>query len=322
MTAGAPPAGFVLIDKPAGWTSHDVVAKVRRSLSIRRVGHAGTLDPMATGVLILGVGRATRLLGAAGSADKEYLATIRLGAATTTDDAEGEVVAVADATGLTADEVATAMAGFVGRIKQRPSAVSAIKVDGRRAHARVRAGEDVDLPARPVTVHTFELVSVSTSAGEGHLDVDVRVRCGTGTYVRALARDLGAQLGVGGHLVALRRTESSGIAVDRCRALADFVASPAVLPVAQVIGGWLPVVTGDSVAVRELSHGRRAALAGADVADPVGGGGPVAVLDQAGAVVAVARVEAEHLVPSIVLVDPHAVGSWAVLSGAATEEGS
>lgn len=319
MTGAAPPAGFVLIDKPTGWTSHDVVAKVRRSLGVRRVGHAGTLDPMATGVLILGIGRATRLLGAASSADKEYLATIRLGASTTTDDAEGEVIAVADAAGLAIGDVAAAMADFVGRIEQRPSSVSAIKVDGRRAHARVRAGEEVDLPTRPVTVHTFDVVGAPSSTGGGHLDVDVRVRCGTGTYVRALARDLGAQLGVGGHLVSLRRTESSGIPVDRCRELADFLAAPAVLPVAEVIRGWLPVVTGDAVAARELSHGRRAALADATAAV---GDGPVAVLDQAGVVVAVARVEAGHLVPSIVLTDPHAVGSWAVLSGAATEEGS
>ncbi|MDQ1246050.1 MAG: tRNA pseudouridine55 synthase [Actinomycetota bacterium] len=320
MAAHQPGIGFVLIDKPHGWTSHDVVAKVRRVLGTRRVGHAGTLDPMATGVLILGIGRATRLLGAAGAADKEYLATIRLGQSTTTDDAEGDVLTTTDATGLTGEVIAPALARFVGNISQRPSSVSAIKVDGRRSYDRIRQGEDVALPARPVTVHEFALLGRPAPAGNA-VDVDVRVRCGTGTYVRALARDLGSTLGVGGHLVALRRTQSSGIPVKMCAAIDEFEVAPRVVPVAEVIRGWLPVVTGDAAAVRELSHGRRAPLATAAVA-AAHQGESVAVLDPDGAAVAVARVDDGLLLPSVVLVDPQAVGSLTAPSRKAMEEGS
>ncbi len=185
-------------------TSHDVVARVRRLAGTRKVGHAGTLDPMATGVLVLGVERATRLLGHLMLTEKAYDATVRLGVATTTDDAEGEVTARVSTSGLDEPTVRAAAALQVGTIEQVPSAVSAIKVDGRRAYARVRAGEDVALEPRTVTVH--ELVVHDVRAGAETVDLDIAVRCSSGTYIRAIARDLGAALGVGGHLTALRRT--------------------------------------------------------------------------------------------------------------------
>jgi tRNA pseudouridine55 synthase len=197
MTA---PDGLVVVDKPAGWTSHDVVGKTRRLARTRKVGHAGTLDPMATGVLLLGIGKATRLLGHLALTDKAYDATIRLGQTTVTDDAEGDVVATVDAGGVADDDIAREIAVLTGELLQVPSSVSAIKVDGVRSYARVRAGEEVALKARPVTVSSFEL-----RARRGD-ELDVTVTCSSGTYIRALARDLGAALGVGGHLTALRRT--------------------------------------------------------------------------------------------------------------------
>lgn len=206
MTAPGP-SGLLVVDKPAGTTSHGVVGQVRRILGTRKVGHAGTLDPMATGVLLVGVGRATRLLGHLSLHDKDYEATIRLGAATVTDDREGEVVAVADGQRLAAVSEAQIHAGIgllMGEIDQVPTSVSAIKVDGRRAHALVRAGEDVELAARRVTVERFDVRAMRRDAT--WIDLDVDITCSTGTYVRALARDLGSQLGVGGHLTALRRT--------------------------------------------------------------------------------------------------------------------
>ncbi|HLS25041.1 MAG TPA: tRNA pseudouridine(55) synthase TruB [Beutenbergiaceae bacterium] len=202
--------GLVLIDKPAGWTSHDVVARVRRLAGTRKVGHAGTLDPMATGLLVLGVNRATRLLTYLVGADKEYTATIRLGQSTTTDDAEGQVRARAGVHADTEQRLPEQMAALTGAIEQVPSAVSAIKVDGERAYARVRAGEQVDLKARPVHVETFETTGPfqpgRAEDGTPVLDVPVRVVCSSGTYIRALARDLGEALGTGGHLTVLRRT--------------------------------------------------------------------------------------------------------------------
>ncbi len=196
-------SGLVVIDKPAGMTSHDVVGRVRRTLGTRKVGHAGTLDPMATGVLVLGVERATRLLGHLMLTDKTYSATIRLGSATTTDDAEGDVIATTSAAHLTEDDVRTALAAFEGEIDQVPSTVSAIKVDGKRAYARARAGETVELKPRPVTIRA---VAAGSFRRDGDfVDVEVRVACSSGTYIRAIARDLGAALGVGGHLTALRR---------------------------------------------------------------------------------------------------------------------
>ncbi len=197
-------SGLVVVDKPGGMTSHDVVARVRRLAGTRKVGHAGTLDPMATGVLLLGVEKATRLLGHLALAEKQYDATVRLGVATSTDDAEGETTGGAPAGDLTTAAVEEALQRFIGALEQVPSTVSAVKVDGKRAYARARAGEQVELRARLVTVHELTLLEARPS-GEV-LDLDVRVRCSSGTYVRALARDAGTVLGVGGHLTALRRT--------------------------------------------------------------------------------------------------------------------
>jgi tRNA pseudouridine55 synthase len=198
------PPGLVVIDKAPGMTSHDVVARVRRILGTRKVGHAGTLDPMATGVLVLGVERATKLLGHLALDTKVYLGTIKLGSATTTDDAEGEVLSEVDASAVAEDAVRAGIAKLTGDIMQVPSSVSAVKIDGKRAYARVREGETVEIPARPVTINRFDILSLRREAT--FTELDVMVDCSSGTYVRALARDLGADLGVGGHLAALRRT--------------------------------------------------------------------------------------------------------------------
>ena len=212
-------SGLVVVDKPAGITSHDVVARVRRLAGTRKVGHAGTLDPMATGVLVLGLNRATRLLGHLTLTDKAYAATVRLGMTTTTDDAEGEVVDSQPTDGLTETAVRDALAAFVGEIDQVPSAVSAIKIDGKRAYARVRDGEQVDLPARRVSVHSIDVVSTSLDRRDQPVTLDIEVRCSSGTYIRAIARDLGAALGVGGHLTALRRTAVGPFLIDEARTL-------------------------------------------------------------------------------------------------------
>ena len=232
--------GLVVVDKPPGMTSHDVVARVRRLAGTRKVGHAGTLDPMATGVLVLGVDRATRLLGHLMLTEKSYDATIRLGTVTTTDDAEGEVVSTHDTGGVDEDVVRTELARFVGHIEQVPTAVSAIKVDGQRAYARVRAGEQVELKARPVTIH--ELVVHEVALGHEEADVRISVRCSSGTYIRAIARDLGAALGVGGHLTALRRTAVGSFDLDVARTLDELADGFAVLPIAAATRATFPVV--------------------------------------------------------------------------------
>ncbi|HBK39462.1 MAG TPA: tRNA pseudouridine(55) synthase TruB, partial [Actinobacteria bacterium] len=198
------PAGLLLVDKPAGITSHDVVARVRRIFNTRKVGHAGTLDPMATGVLVLGINSGTRLLGHLTTSHKTYLGTIRLGAASSTDDREGELGPLTRTSDLQADEIEAALEELRGEILQRPSSVSAIKIDGRRAYARVRDGQVVDIPERSVTVFNLEVVHMD-SHGD-FLDIEVNVMVSSGTYIRAIARDLGVALGVGGHLTALRRT--------------------------------------------------------------------------------------------------------------------
>jgi tRNA pseudouridine55 synthase len=245
------PSGLVVVDKPAGLTSHDVVARLRRILRTRKVGHAGTLDPMATGVLVCGVGRGTKLLGHLALDTKSYTATIRLGATTTTDDAEGEVVAVADASGVGDAAVAAAITTLTGPILQVPSAVSAIKVGGRRAYARVRAGEEVVLPPRPVTVSAFTLL-----ARRG-IDLDVAVECSSGTYVRALARDLGAALGVGGHLTALRRTRVGPFHLEHARTLPELEAAPGLsLPLGDAVALAFARRDVDSAAADDLTHGR------------------------------------------------------------------
>ena len=230
------PSGLVVVDKPAGTTSHGVVAQVRRLVGTRKVGHAGTLDPMATGVLVIGVERATRLLGHLVLTEKAYDATIRLGSATTTDDAEGEVVSTAAVDGVTEEQVRDALLAFVGDIQQVPTAVSAIKVDGKRAYARVRDGEQVELKARPVIVHEIVVHEVALP------DVRVSVRCSSGTYIRAIARDLGAALGVGGHLAALRRTAVGPFDLSSARTLEELADDVAVLPIADAARASFPAI--------------------------------------------------------------------------------
>ncbi len=271
--------GLVIVDKPAGWTSHDVVGRMRRIAHTRKVGHAGTLDPMATGVLVLGVNRATRLLHHLVLADKAYSATVRLGQATLTDDAEGTPLGGASAAGLTADSVRAAMLPLTGAIAQVPSSVSAIKVDGQRAYRLVRDGAQVELAARPVTVSRFDLLDVSRPTA-GLVDVDVLVECSSGTYVRALARDLGAALGVGGHLTALRRTRVGPFTLAGARTLDELadLADPVTLPLAEAVRTAMPVRTVDVEQARALSYGQSL--------EPVGMIGTYGALSADGTVVA------------------------------------
>jgi tRNA pseudouridine55 synthase len=288
------PDGLLVVDKPQDWTSHDVVARARRICGTRKVGHAGTLDPMATGVLVLGVGRATRLLTFLVGCDKDYTATIRLGQATVTDDAEGEVTATSPAGQVTEAVLAEAVAALTGDIEQVPSAVSAIKVKGERAYHRVRAGEDVELPARPVTVSRFDVLAsrVTTSPdGIPLLDVDVAVTVSSGTYVRALARDLGTALGTGGHLTVLRRTRVGAFTLADAHDLAELAAldDPDRVPVTA-----LADAARAQFAVRELTeaeatavgYGQRVASANPGTPDPVAAFAPdgrlVAMLDESG----------------------------------------
>jgi tRNA pseudouridine55 synthase len=265
--------GLVVVDKPAGFTSHDVVAVVRGIARTRRVGHAGTLDPMATGVLLLGTGRATRLLGHLALTDKEYEATIRLGQATVTDDAEGEVTERAGATGLDAATVSAAVSGLTGEIMQVPAAVSAVKIDGERAYRRVRQGEDVVIPARPVTVSAFTVhETAERTAGDGTAvtDLAVTVVCSSGTYVRALARDLGAALGTGGHLTALRRTRVGPYGLGDARTLDQLRQELVVLPLGQAAAAAFPRWDVDARQAKLLGNGAR-------IATPPLPEGPVAV---------------------------------------------
>jgi tRNA pseudouridine55 synthase len=217
--------GIVVVDKPAGMTSHDVVGRCRRIFSTRKVGHAGTLDPMATGVLVIGVDRATKILGLLTTTSKSYAATIRLGQTTSTEDAEGELLQSVSAGHLTLEAIDAALAGLRGEISQVPSAVSAIKVGGRRAYQLVREGHEVELEARPVRIDRFERLAVR-HAPDGLIDLDVEVDCSSGTYVRALARDVGAALGVGGHLTSLRRTRVGRFGLDQARSLDDLAEQP------------------------------------------------------------------------------------------------
>ena len=286
MTAAGGPVlpaggGLLLVDKPGGCTSHDVVGRLRHVLRTRRIGHAGTLDPMATGLLVLAVDRSTKLLGHLSLTDKTYLATIRLGTSTTTDDAEGDVVATADGTALAAvgdDAIDAEVAALTGPILQVPSSVSAIKVDGKRAYALVRAGEQVELAARPVTIERFDVEA--RRRGGDYLDLDVTVQCTTGTYIRSLARDLGARLGVGGHLTALRRTTvgqfdvASAIDVygpggvpgrgERVEITAEFAAdvAAAIIPAPDAVRGAFDVRTVDDELAADMRFGRPIPAAG------------------------------------------------------------
>lgn len=254
-------SGILLVDKPSGWTSHQVVGRLRRLLGTRKVGHAGTLDPMATGLLIIGVNRATRLLGALSDSGKCYSATIRLGQGSSTDDAEGELEAPVDTSAITPQQIQTGIAALTGPIMQVPSTVSAIKVDGQRAHARVRAGEQFTLAARPVTIEQFELLGSQPVPVEGRqlLDLQVRVACSSGTYIRALARDLGADLGVGGHLTELRRTSIGGFEVPDGDAATDLEAGVLgpTLSMGQVARRCFVVTEVDRDQARRVVHGQR-----------------------------------------------------------------
>jgi tRNA pseudouridine55 synthase len=280
-------SGILLVDKPAGFTSHDVVARTRRLAGTRKVGHAGTLDPMATGLLILGLNSSTRLLTYLVGLDKEYLATIRLGASTTTDDAEGEQTASASpdaVAALTDAALHEQLARLTGAIQQVPSSVSAIKVGGQRAYARVRAGEEFQLPARPVTVFALELLDQRREPA--HLDLDVRVACSSGTYVRALARDLGAALGVGGHLVALRRTRIGPFRVADAAVLEDLDVASRLVDPAAVASALFPSVQLSSDQVVDLVHGKKILVPDIASADA----GPVAALAPDGRLVGLVTV--------------------------------
>jgi tRNA pseudouridine55 synthase len=217
-------AGLVVVDKPAGVTSHDVVGRCRRIFGTRKVGHAGTLDPMATGVLVVGIERATKILGLLTATDKSYSATIRLGQTTSTEDAEGEVLQTVSADDVTDAQIGEAVAGLRGEIAQVPSAVSAIKVGGKRAYQLAREGQAVELAARNVRIDRFDVLAIRRQ--DGFVDVDVEVDCSSGTYIRALARDVGAALGVGGHLTALRRTRVGGFGLDQARTLDELAETP------------------------------------------------------------------------------------------------
>jgi tRNA pseudouridine55 synthase len=261
--------GLLVVDKPAGLTSHDVVARVRRLAGTRRVGHAGTLDPMATGVLVIGVNRATRLLGHLTVTEKAYDATIRLGESTVTDDAEGDVVSTQSADGVTDSSLEAAVAALTGELMQVPSAVSAVKVDGKRSYKRVREGEQVELAARPVSVRSFDVRAVRRTPGV--LDVDAAVVCSSGTYVRALARDLGAALGVGGHLTMLRRTRVGPYDLATARTLEELQERVDLLPIGDAARVAFAVREVGAEEARVLSHGGRLPATGG------GGEGPVAV---------------------------------------------
>ena len=287
------PDGLLVVDKPSGWTSHDVVGRARRLCATRKVGHAGTLDPMATGVLVLGIGRATRLLTFLVGCDKDYTATIRLGQVTVTDDAEGEVTSSTAADGVTGRQLQAAVRALTGDIAQVPSSVSAIKVNGERSYHRVRAGQDVVLPPRSVTVTRFEVLDTRPGevGGIPVLDVDVEVTVSSGTYVRALARDLGAALGVGGHLTALRRTRVGAFTLDRAHDLESLGAIRGaeeipVTPLAEAARAQFVVRELTDAEATAVGYGQRVESAQQGRTEPVAAFAPdgrlVAVLDESG----------------------------------------
>ncbi len=245
--------GFLLVDKASGMTSHDVVAKMRKKFGTKRVGHAGTLDPMATGVLVLGVGNATRLLQYVTDGSKEYDATIYLGASTHTDDREGDELSRAsagDIAAITDEAIRSVLNSFVGTIKQRPSSVSAIKIDGKPAHQRIREGEVVDIPERTVTISTITVHEIRHM--DTHIEIDISVTCSAGTYIRAIARDLGASLHVGGHLISLRRTSVSPFSISECVPLEEVELSPISAGISRIF----PLREVDLGEISEISFGR------------------------------------------------------------------
>jgi len=285
--------GIVLVDKPEGPTSHDVVRKMRRIFNTRKVGHAGTLDPMATGMLVIGIGRATRLLGYLTMNDKEYLGTIRLGISTFTDDAQGDVLETRSTRGLDEAAIYAALRQFRGHISQTPTAISAIKVDGKRAYDRVRAGEEVKLKAREVTIHECEVVSMTDHPELDVIDVAVRVVCSAGTYIRAIARDLGVDLGVGGHLTSLRRTRSGVFA--NMKSLEELEADPVVVDLTESIKQVFPCVKLNDEHTTKALHGVR-------VPAPMDAAGTVGVIGVHGVAVSLCEVKNNELVPLVVFV--------------------
>jgi len=290
-------SGLVLVDKPSGVTSHDVVARVRRIAGTKKVGHAGTLDPMATGVLVLGINKATRLLGHLMLAEKTYDATVRLGAATNTDDAEGEVTSTASAAGVTDEALQEQLDTFRGEIQQVPSTVSAIKVGGKRAYKLAREGEEVVLKPRPVTIHDLVLNDLRREGD--FVDLDLTVSCSSGTYIRAIARDLGAALGVGGHLTALRRTEVGPFALeDAPRSLDEMQESGELnlISLADVGERLFHNVRVDEKVAADISYGRPL-----EMALPVSGQ-PVAMLGPDGDLLALYEQRGDKAVPLAVLV--------------------
>jgi tRNA pseudouridine55 synthase len=294
--ASRPISGLAIVDKPAGWTSHQVVGRIRRLAGTRKVGHAGTLDPMATGVLIVGVEKATRLLGYLALSDKAYEATIRLGIGTITDDAEGEVITtVGGAADLDDAEIEAAMAKLRGDILQVPAAVSAIKINGVRSYRRVRAGESVELSERPVTIRRFEMVGSQGVEVDGmdYVDLSVVVECSSGTYIRALARDLGAALGVGGHLSSLRRTRVGAFTLDEAQTLEEAERGLAIVPMEDVVRSSFATLTVNEARASYIRHGRP--LIGVILPDRT-----TALLSEAGAFLALYRQEGADAVAEVV----------------------
>ncbi|MFE5478003.1 MULTISPECIES: tRNA pseudouridine(55) synthase TruB [unclassified Nocardia] len=297
--------GLVIVDKDSGLTSHDVVARSRKLLQTKKVGHAGTLDPMATGVLVLGVERATKLLGQLLLTTKAYTATIRLGQATNTDDAEGEVTATTPALHVTDDEIAAGVAALTGDIEQVPATVSAIKVDGERAYARVRAGEEVQLAARPVTVSRFDILARRDVADGEFVDLDVAVECTSGTYIRALARDLGAALGVGGHLTALRRTRVGPFTLEHARTLEQL--ATAVEAEQPLLSLDIDAAVRTAFPLRDIDESQATDLRTGRWLEPVGIKGVYAAIDPRGRAIALLE-ESGKRAGSVMVVRPRGIG--------------
>lgn len=286
-------SGLIIVDKPGEWTSHDVVARMRRIAGTRRVGHAGTLDPMATGVLVIGVEKATRLLGHLALTEKVYEATIRLGVSTNTDDAEGETVATASAADVGEAEIRKGVEALTGEIMQIPPQVSAIKVNGQRAYKMARAGEEVALAARPVTVYAFDVLAMRP-AGDV-VDVDAVVTCSSGTYIRALARDLGAGLGVGGHLTRLRRTRVGPYDLSLAKSLDQLAEECVVLPIGEAVAAAFPRRDVTAEEARVIGHGGRLPAAGL-------GKGPIGVFGPEGELLALVEEQGRVAKPLAVFV--------------------
>ena len=285
--------GFLLIDKAGGMTSHDVVAMARKKLDTKKVGHAGTLDPMATGVLVLGVGIATRLLTYITDGKKTYEATILLGKSTHTDDKDGDLTFTGDQeiiSKISDDQIKGELAKFIGKIKQRPSSVSAIKIDGKTAHARVRAGESVEIAERDVTI--YELITKEIRNLSNVIEVDISVTCSAGTYIRAIARDLGSHLKIGGHLITLRRSLVSPFSIEQCKQVKD----ADLIPVGEVVEKLFPTRNLDLAQSSEIRFGR--------VIEQNSKEGVFAALDNQGNFVALLenKLQGNHVVAAPILV--------------------